>query len=99
MRQQCGSALHKFSRCDNFQSCTRSQREKEKIGQIALGGRWVVTLRASGEEEVILEPFDEFSLPPGVMRGLRYAGSEPAHILAILGGTDPGQATWSPHVN
>ena len=30
MRQQCGSALHKFSRCDNFQSCTRSQREKQK---------------------------------------------------------------------
>ena len=47
---------------------------------------------------MILESFAVFSLPPGVMLGLRYAGSEPAHILAILDGTDLGQATWSPHV-
>lgn len=33
------------------------------------------------------------------MRGLRNVGTEPAHILAILGGTDPGKATWSPHIN
>ena len=49
--------------------------------------------------KVILAPFDVFSVPPGVMRGLRNAGSEPAHILAILGGTDPGKATWSPAIN
>ena len=49
--------------------------------------------------EVILEPFGEFSVPPGIMRGLRNVGTEPAHILAILGGTDPGKATWSPHIN
>ena len=52
-----------------------------------------------GEEEVMLEPFGEFSVPPGIMRGLRNVGTEPAHILAILGGTDPGKATWSPHIN
>jgi mannose-6-phosphate isomerase-like protein (cupin superfamily) len=44
-----------------------------------------------GEEEVMLEPFDVFSVPPGIMRGLRNVGTEPAHILAILGGTDPGK--------
>ena len=52
-----------------------------------------------GEEEVMLEPIDVFSVPPGIMRGLHNVGTEPAHILAILGGTDPGKATWSPHIN
>jgi len=41
--------------------------------------------------EVILEPFGEFSVPSGIMRELRNVGTEPAHILAILGGTDPGK--------
>jgi len=66
---------------------------------VALSGRWAVTLGEAGEEEVILEPFDVFSVPPGVMRGLRNAGDKPAHILAILGGTDPGKATWSSSIN
>ena len=77
-----------------------SQHDHETIECfVALSGRWAVTLGANGEEEVILEPFDVFSVPPGVMRGLRNAGSKPAYILAILGGTDPGKATWSPHIN
>ena len=77
-----------------------SQHDHETIECfVVLSGRWAVTLGAEGEEEVILEPFDVFSVPPGVMRGLRNAGSEPAHILAILGGTDPGKATWSPAIN
>ena len=45
--------------------------------------------------EVMLEPIDVFSVPPGFMRGLRNVGTEPAHILAILGGTDPGKVRWS----
>ena len=77
-----------------------SQHDHETIECfVALSGRWAVTLGAEGEEEVILEPFDVFSVPPGVMRGLRNAGTEPAHILAILGGTAPSKATWSPHIN
>ena len=43
----------------------------------------------------MLEPIDVFSVPPGFMRGLRNVGTEPAHILAILGGTDPGKVRWS----
>ena len=72
-----------------------SQHDHETIECfVALSGRWAVTLGPEGEEEVILEPFDGFSVPPGVMRGLRNAGTEPAHILAILGGTDPGKVLW-----
>ena len=66
---------------------------------VALTLSWAVTLGMEGEEEAMLEPFGVFSVPPGIMRGLRNVGTEPAHILAILGGTDPGKATWSPHIN
>ena len=77
-----------------------SQHDHETIECfIALTGKWAITLGDNGEEEIILEPFDVFSVPPGVMRGTRNVGSEPAYILAILGGTDPGRVTWSPHIN
>ena len=77
-----------------------SQHDHETIECfIALTGKWAITLGDNGEEEIILEPFDVFSVPPGVMRGTRNVGSEPACILAILGGTDPGRVTWSPHIN
>jgi uncharacterized RmlC-like cupin family protein len=66
---------------------------------IPLTGRWSIPIGENGEEEIILEPFDVFSVPPGVMRGVINAGTEPAYILAILGGTDPGRATWSPQIN
>ena len=37
--------------------------------------------------------------PERDMRGVRNIGTEPAYILAILGGTDPGRATWSKQIN
>ena len=77
-----------------------SQHDHETIECfIALTGKWAITLGDNGEEAIILETFDMFSVPPGVMRGTRNVGSEPAYILAILGGTDPGRVTWSPHIN
>lgn len=66
---------------------------------VALTGKWAVLLGDKGEREIILEPFDVFSVPPGIMRGLKNVGTTPACILAILGGTDPGRATWSPQIN
>lgn len=66
---------------------------------VALTGKWAITLGDEGKEQIVLEPFDVFSVPPGVMRGVKNIGSESACILAILGGTDPGRATWSSHIN
>ncbi|MCC7048370.1 MAG: cupin domain-containing protein [Alphaproteobacteria bacterium] len=66
---------------------------------VALTGKWAITLGDNGEEAIILEPFDVFSVPPGVMRGVRNVGAEPAYILTILGGTDPGRAKWSQQIN
>jgi mannose-6-phosphate isomerase-like protein (cupin superfamily) len=66
---------------------------------VPLIGRWAIVLGDDGEEEIILEPFDTFSVPPGVMRAVKNAGTESGVILTILGGTDPGRVTWSKSIN
>lgn len=63
-----------------------------------LGGVWGVYWGDDGEHEVILEQWDVISVPPGVMRGFRNAGTEESLLLAILGGSDSGHVTWSPKV-
>jgi quercetin dioxygenase-like cupin family protein len=63
-----------------------------------LTGRWGVYWGDEGEGEVILEQWDVISVPPGVMRGFRNAGTEESVLLAILGGSDSGHVTWSPKV-
>lgn len=65
---------------------------------MALSGRWAVYWGDHGENEVILEQWDTISVPPGVMRGFRNAGSEDGYLLAILGGTDAGHVAWAPQV-
>ena len=66
---------------------------------IPLTGKWSIGLGDNGEEEIILEQFDVFSCPPGIMRSVKNVGKEPGCILAILGGTNPGRARWSPTIN
>ena len=58
------------------------------------GGDW----GDKGEQEIFLEQWDTISVPPGVMRGFRNAGTEDAYLLAMLGGTDAGRVVWSPDV-
>ena len=65
---------------------------------VALSGRWAVYWGDAGEQEIVLERWDTVSVPPGVMRGFRNAGTEPGYLMAILGGTDAGHVTWSPDV-
>jgi len=65
---------------------------------MALSGRWAVYWGVRGEHEIVLEPWDTVSVPPGVMRGFRNAGSAEAYLMAILGGTDAGHVTWAPQV-
>src|SRR2546422_8893321 len=47
---------------------------------VALTGRWAVYWGDEGEQEVVLEPFDTISIPPGVMRGFRNAGPEHGYL-------------------
>ena len=65
---------------------------------MALSGRWTVYWGDAGEHELVLEQWDTISVPPGVMRGFRNAGTESGYLMAILGGTDAGHVSWSPAV-
>ena len=63
-----------------------------------LSGQWAIIWGDRGENEIVLEAWDTISVPPGVMRGFHNVGQEPACLMAILGGTDPGRVTWPPEV-
>lgn len=66
---------------------------------IPLSGRWAIYWNeGDAQEEVILEPRDCISVPPGVMRGFRNASGEYAHLLVILGGADSGKVAWAKEV-
>ena len=59
-----------------------------------LSGRWAIVWGPRGEREVILEQYDTISVPIHLMRGFRNAGNDPAMLLAIVGGHDPGRVGW-----
>jgi mannose-6-phosphate isomerase-like protein (cupin superfamily) len=61
---------------------------------VALTGRWEVFWGPEGERSLVLEPWDTVSIPPGVSRGFRNVGSEPAWLLGMASGADPGMINW-----
>jgi quercetin dioxygenase-like cupin family protein len=65
---------------------------------IAMSGRWAIFWGDEGEQEIVLEPWDVVSVPPGVMRGFRNIGDGHAFLMALLGGTDSGKVTWAESV-
>jgi mannose-6-phosphate isomerase-like protein (cupin superfamily) len=65
---------------------------------VALTGRWEVFWGPSGERNVILAPWDTISIPPGLSRGFRNVGSEPAYLMGMASGRDPGNIDWPTHV-
>jgi mannose-6-phosphate isomerase-like protein (cupin superfamily) len=61
---------------------------------VALTGAWEVFWGPAGERKLALRPYDTISIPPGVSRGFRNVGSEPALLIGIAGGRDPGHINW-----
>jgi mannose-6-phosphate isomerase-like protein (cupin superfamily) len=59
-----------------------------------LTGTWEVFWGPKGERHVRLGPYDVISVPPGVSRGFRNAGSEEALLMGIAAGRDPGMINW-----
>jgi mannose-6-phosphate isomerase-like protein (cupin superfamily) len=59
-----------------------------------LSGRWAIFWGPDGAKEVILEPHDVISVPIHLMRGFRNVSGEPAMMLAVVGGNDPGRVGW-----
>ena len=65
---------------------------------VALSGRWQVFWGPDGGRSVVLERWDTISIPPGVSRGFRNVGSEPAHLMGMASGHDPGMINWPAQV-
>jgi quercetin dioxygenase-like cupin family protein len=61
---------------------------------VALSGRWEVFWGPEGARSLVLEPLDTVSIPPGVSRGFRNIASEPALLLGMANGRDPGHINW-----
>ena len=47
-----------------------------------------------GKRSVVLERWDTVRIPPGVSRGLPQHGDEPAYLMGMASGTDPGMIEW-----
>lgn len=69
---------------------------------IPLTGKWAAYWGEKGDKEVLLDPFDAVSFPPGVLRGFRNAGDSHALLMAIIGSkpetNDGGNVAWAPDV-
>jgi len=61
---------------------------------VALSGTWQVFWGPEGERHIVLERWDTVSIPPGVSRGFRNIGLEPAYLLGMASGHDPGNINW-----
>lgn len=65
---------------------------------VALSGRWEVFWGPEGTRSVVLDAWDTVSIPPGVSRGFRNIGSEPAYLMGMASGADPGMINWPARV-
>jgi mannose-6-phosphate isomerase-like protein (cupin superfamily) len=61
---------------------------------VALSGRWQVFWGPEGERCLVLERWDTVSIPPGLSRGFRNIGDEPAYLMGLASGADPGMIEW-----
>lgn len=65
---------------------------------VALSGRWEVFWGPVGERSVVLETWDTVAIPPGVSRGFRNVAAEPAYLMGMASGQDPGNINWPAQV-
>ena len=65
---------------------------------VALTGTWEVFWGPRGARRLVLDRFDTISIPPGVSRGFRNVGADPAWLLGIAGGREPGMINWPEQV-
>lgn len=84
-------------RCDPGKSAPLHNHLTEEVF-VALTGRWEVFWGPQGERRLVLEPLDTVSIPPGVSRGFRNVATEPALLLGMAGGREPGQINWPAQV-
>lgn len=84
-------------RCEPGQSAPLHNHLTQEVF-FALTGQWQVFWGPLGERSVALGPWDTVSIPPGVSRGFRNVGAEPAYLLGLASGQDPGLINWPAQV-
>ncbi len=65
---------------------------------LVLTGQWQVFWGPHGERSITLGQWDTIAVPPGVSRGFRNASHEPAYLLGMASGQDPGMINWPSQV-
>ena len=65
---------------------------------VALTGSWEVFWGPEGDRKVVLGQWDTISVPPGVSRGFRNVSTEPAYLMGMASGKDPGMINWPDQV-
>lgn len=65
---------------------------------VALTGRWEVFWGPAGERHLVLERWDTVAIPPGLSRGFKNIGAEPAYLMGMASGRDPGNINWPAQV-
>jgi quercetin dioxygenase-like cupin family protein len=65
---------------------------------VALSGCWEIFWGPEGARKLVLEPLDTISIPPGVSRGFRNVSPQPALLMGMAGGRDPGHINWPSQV-
>ncbi len=65
---------------------------------VALTGRWEIFWGPQGQRSVFLEPWDTVSVPAGLSRGFRNVSTEPAYLIGMASGKDPGMINWPAQV-
>ena len=65
---------------------------------VAPTGTWRVFWGPLGERSLVVEPWDTVSIPLGVSRGFRNVGDQPAYMMGLAGGRDPGNINWPAQV-
>jgi mannose-6-phosphate isomerase-like protein (cupin superfamily) len=80
-------------RCDPGKSAPLHNHLTEEVF-VALTGRWQIFWGPHGDRCLVLEAWDTVSVPPGVSRGFRNIGPEPAYLMGMASGDDPGHINW-----
>ena len=62
---------------------------------IPLSSKWRITWGEAGEHETILDRWDCFAVPAGLMRAFENVGDSYGVLLSITDGTHAGKITWA----
>jgi mannose-6-phosphate isomerase-like protein (cupin superfamily) len=85
--------------CEPGNGAALHAHKTEEVFMPLVGSWAVIWKNVSGEQEIVLDPFDTIHVPAGVYRGFRYIGPEPeGTLLTIVGGPEWGKVEWAPEV-